>query len=132
MQRRITITSEGNQLIEDAIDASNKILAIKACRKHGRIYPADENRNDPNSVGLREAKHAIEVKYFDGNASEATALLGPSFIVKKLVIEVPGEGEVEVDLEGLQLRFLQELEALGLQQIQHLLELTEYIRSWQG
>ena len=132
MQRRISLTSEGHKLVEAEVHAGRKIGAIKACRAHGKMIPTDPSRQDPSSVGLREAKQAIEVKYFDGDASEAIALLGPSFIVKKLVIEVPGEGEVEVDLEELQLRFLQELEALGLQQIQHLLELTEYIRSWQG
>ena len=132
MQKRITLTPEGARLVEEEVQAGRKIGAIKACRVHGAIHPGDPTRDNPHSIGLKEAKQAIEAKYFGGDESKAIAVIGPSFTVKKLVVEVAGEGDVELDIEGLQLRFLNELNSLGLAQVQRLLELTEYIRTWQG
>ena len=125
MKRRITLSSEGRRLVEDAVNAGKKIAAIKALRIHGKAFPNEE------SIGLREAKQALEAEYYDGDADSAEALIGPSFIVKKIVIEVCGEGTVEVDIEELQLRFLSEMKALGLDEVAKLLKLTEYIRDWQ-
>ena len=131
MKKRITLTFEGQRLVKEAIDAGKKIQAIKAVRTHGKMYPADESRDNPHRPGLREAKHAIDVKYFGADPRDAAATIGPTFTVKKMVVEVGGEGNVEIDIDELQLRFLQELKSLGLDQVQHLLELTEFIRDWQ-
>lgn len=132
MQRRITLTVEGTRLVEEGVHGGNKIAAIKACRLHGKIYPGDDTRDNPHSIGLREAKQAIEAKYFGSDEAKAVAIIGPSFTVKSLVVGVCGEGDVELNIDELQFRFLNELNSLGLDQVQHLLELTEYIRNWQG
>lgn len=132
MQKRITLTSKGARLVEAEVQAGRKIGAIKACRLHGTIHPGDPTRDKPHSVGLKEAKQAIEAKYFGSDEAKAVAIIGPSFIVKSLVVGVCGEGDVELNIDELQFRFLNELNSLGLDQVQRLLELTEYIRDWQG
>jgi|TARA_R110000824_G_scaffold156092_1_gene328951 hypothetical protein len=136
MQRKIILTSEGHRLVEAAVKEDRKIGAIKACRLHGKIFPPDDTKAQPNSVGLKEAKHAIEHAYFNDPAESRgftpCAVLGAGFKIKKLTVEIAGEGEVELDIEEMQMRFLQELESLGLAQVQRLLELTEYIKEWQN
>ena len=134
MQRKIIITSEGRKIVEQAVSEDRKIAAIKATRLHGRIVPPDSTRADPDSVGLKEAKHAIEHKYWPATNRGITpcAVIDGGYKIKKVVVEIAGEGDVELDIETLQMRFLQNLEALGLAEVQRLLELTEYIKKWQG
>ena len=135
MQRKIILTSEGRRLVEAAVKEDRKIQAIKACRLHGKIFPPDNTRAQPDSVGLKEAKQAVEHAYFNNQDHPRSitpcAVLSAGFKIKKLVVEVAGEGDVELDVEEMQMRFLQELKSLGLDQVQHLLELTEYIKVWQ-
>ena len=133
MQRKIIITGEGRKLVEQAVKEDRKIAAIKAARLHGRVNPPDPNRSDPNSVGLKEAKHAIEHKYWPDmwRGSTPCAVIDGGYKIKKVIVEIAGEGDVELDIETLQMRFLQDLEALGLDEVQRLLELTEYIKKWQ-
>lgn len=132
MQRKIVLSHSILQEVE-RLQENNKISAIKLVRKHGKAYPAAEGHNEPHSVGLREAKEAVEHAYRPSHLDNRTpcAVFGAGFRVKKLLVEIAGEGEIELDVEGLQMRFLQELETLGLPQVQHLLELTGYIEEWQ-
>jgi len=134
MQRKIVLPYSMLQEVEQTLAAGNKIAAIKLTRAHGKAYPANEETypNNPHRVGLKEAKEAIEHRFQPDIKHEAPcAVFGAGFKVKKFLIEVAGEGEVEMNLEEMQMRFLQELNTLGLPTVQHLLELTEYINEWQ-
>ena len=62
MQRKIVLSHSILQEVE-RLQANNKISAIKLVRKHGKAYPAAEGHNEPHSVGLREAKEAVEHAY---------------------------------------------------------------------
>lgn len=112
-----------------------KIMAIKYVRQNGNAVPANPDLANPSHPTLGEAKDAVEMLVdsypWDNLNRPPRAVIGAGFKVKKLVVDIAGEGEVELDLEGLQLRFLQDLDSIGLSEVQHLLELTEYIRGWQ-
>jgi hypothetical protein len=112
-----------------------KIMAIKYVRQNGNAVPANQDLANPSHPTLGEAKDAVEMLVdsypWDNLNRPPRAVIGAGFKVKKLVVDIAGEGEVELDLEGLQLRFLQDLDSIGLSEVQHLLELTEYIRGWQ-
>ena len=112
-----------------------KIKAIKYAREHGKAIPADPGAQDPYRPSLSEAKDAVEMLAGtypkDSHHRPPRAIIGSGFKVKKLIVDVAGEGDVELDLDGLQMRFLQDLESIGLAEVQHLLKLTEYIREWQ-
>ena len=133
MRRKIIVSAKGRQLISEAVDEGNKIKAIKAARAHGRLVPPDPSSTNPDRPGLRHAKNAIDHKYWPEalqGASPHTVIDG-GYKIKKVIVEIAGEGDVELDIETLQMRFLQDLEALGLDEVQRLLELTEYIKKWQ-
>ena len=133
MQRRIIVSVEGRRLISEAVNEGNKIKAIKAARAHGRLVPPDPAVANPDRPGLKHAKNAVDHKYWPESLQGATpsAVLDGCFRVKTVIVQIAGEGDVELDLEGLQMRFLQDLESLGLTEVQHLLELTEFIKKWQ-
>ncbi len=125
--------------VEEMMERGDKIPAIKTVRSYGKAFPAttadDFLGDDPHRVSLREAKHAVEHK-FSGHFNSAhhppAAVLVCMYIVKSLQIQIPGEGIVELDMDNLQMKFLQELDSVGLDEVQHLLELTEFIKKWQS
>ena len=93
MQRKIVLSHSILQEVE-RLQANNKISAIKLVRKHGKAYPAAEGHNEPHSVGLREAKEAVEHAYTPSRIDNRTpcAVFGAGFRVKKLLVEIAGEG----------------------------------------
>tara|TARA_R110000796_G_scaffold252539_1_gene387507 strand:- start:851 stop:1255 length:405 start_codon:yes stop_codon:yes gene_type:complete len=133
MQRKITLPQSVQQEVKRLCSEGNKIAAIKLVRNEGKAFPPDHSRSDPRSIGLKEAKHAVEHAYNPTFLQDTIpcAVFGAGFKVRKLIVEIAGEGDVELDIEEMQMRFLQELKTLGLPQVQHLLNLTEYIEEWQ-
>jgi hypothetical protein len=134
MTRKICMSLDHRNKIKSLIENFEKIKAIKYAREHGKAIPADTTAQNPHRPGLGEAKDAVEMlsnTYQNNEGRTPRAVIGSGFKVKKLVVDVAGEGDVELDLDGLQMRFLQDLKSLGLAEVQHLLKLTEYIREWQ-
>lgn len=135
MARRICMGLDHRNKLKSLMGDSEKIKAIKYAREHGKAIPADPGSQDPHRPTLGEAKDAVEMLAGTYSAHSHDrphrAIIGSGFKVKKLVVDVAGEGDVELDLDGLQMRFLQDLESVGLAEVQHLLKLTEYIREWQ-
>ncbi len=91
-----------------------RIQAIKLIRVHA-------------GCGLAEAKAATE--RLEGRQPDGPQLL-PFLEIKSMVINT-GDGEVTVDLEGLQLMGLMQLERLGLDECRRVLDLVERIQAWQ-
>lgn len=104
-----------------------KIAAIKKLRSHGG--------QGKERLDLRTAKMAVErlqdelgVSSFPKARTEGLAILsGP--IIKKVVVDF-GEGEVEVDIEQMQLKILSQLSFIGLDACGHILELVQTIKAF--
>ena len=99
-----------------------KIAAIKALRKE-------------TSSGLKEAKDAIEKLQHDQfgghypNASKEghQIIVGP--LIKRVVVDY-GDGEIEVDLESMELRALMEMQSIGLDACAEILDLVEALKAY--
>jgi len=105
--------------VEADIKDNRIICAIKAVRKH-------------SGCSLREAKDAVDLYQGKITESASKACLMAPWKVKKITIQQSDGEDIEVDLEGLQLKFLQEMPVIGIDDVGELLELVGFIRKWQG
>jgi len=106
-----------NEVLEE-LRAKRKISAIKLYR-------------NATECGLKEAKQAVERiqhEKFDGfpvpGAYAPRTIVGP--VIKRLILDY-GEGEVEIDLEGMQLRALMDMQSIGLDSCRDMLDLVEIL-----
>ena len=99
--------------VEELVRTNQRIEAIKLIRTH-------------TGCGLAEAKAATE--RIEGRCPDGPKLL-PFLEIKSMVINT-GEGDVTVDLEGLQLMGLMNLERLGLEECRRILDLVGAIEAW--
>ena len=100
--------------VESLVRKQQRIAAIKLLRTH-------------TGCSLSEGKAAVE--RLEGRQPDGPQLL-PFLEIKSMVINT-GDGEVTVDLEGLQLMGLMQLERLGLDECRRVLDLAERIQTWQ-
>jgi hypothetical protein len=115
--------------IREALRNDKKINAIKKLRGAANPPPGRE------SVGLREAKQAVERmqhEHFGKNYPEAAKsgdriMAGP--IISEIVCDF-GNGPITVDVEGMQLKALVQLETLGLEACGRMLELCQVIKAF--
>ena len=105
--------------VEAAIKDNRIIYAIKVARKYC-------------GCSLREGKDAVDLYRGKITESEASACLVAPWKVKKITIQQLNGEDIEVDLEGLQLKFLQEMPVIGIDEVGELLDLVAFIRKWQG
>ena len=103
-----------------------KIAAIKKVRTHAI---------STERLDLRTAKYAVErlqhelgmVSYPQAHIQGAAILSGP--LIKKIVVDF-GEGEIEVDVEEMQMTILSQLSSIGLEACGHILELVQAIKAF--
>ena len=112
------------QILKD-LDCSSpkKIAAIKAVRADAKC-------------GLREAKEAVEhlafVKGFSNHPARTTEhkiYTGPT--IKKIVVDY-GSGEIEVDIESMQLKALMEMQTIGLDACADILDLVSALNAYEN
>ena len=126
------------------IDHEAKLLRVSAeCLRQLKILMDDSKvqkiaaikllRNE-TKCGLREAKIAIE-KYFPGqnrNPPQADAYsIVPLITVKSITVDI-GEGDVAVDLEGLHMLTLMNMNSIGMDEVRRVIELHDFIVSWEA
>lgn len=99
--------------VEELVRKGQRIPAIKLIRTH-------------TLCGLAEGKAAVE--RIEGKLPNGPKLL-PFLEIKSMVITT-GEGDLTVDLEGLQLMGLMNLEKLGLEECRRILDLVGAIEAW--
>ncbi len=105
------------------LDSSNpkKIAAIKSVR-------AD------TKCGLREAKEAVELFMYEkgfsknGLTTEHRLSVGP--VIKKMVVDY-GQGDIEVDLELMELKALMELEVIGIEACADILNIVSVLKAYE-
>ena len=101
--------------VEEILRAGQKIQAIKVVRTH-------------SGCGLAEAKAVVERMM--GIEPNGPQLL-PHFDIKSITL-VGAEGEMTVDLEGMQLMGLMQLQTLGLDECRRVLDLVALIEGWRN
>jgi len=89
-------------------------MAIKALRK------------GVPGCGLKEAKWAIDRMLGRRKFGPLIKLFSS---IKSININV-GEGDIELDLEGLELKALSNIEKLGISEIRRILDLHEILMAW--
>ncbi|MAG26720.1 hypothetical protein CMI47_14355 [Candidatus Pacearchaeota archaeon] len=116
------------EIINDIKDphGAKKISAIKKLRRAAGT--------DDAKVGLREAKESIERLMHDHGISNypnlghaATVCCGPR--VKRVIVDF-GDGDVEIDLEEMQLMALTKLQKIGIDACGQILELVQVIQAF--
>ncbi len=132
MNNVIRISSTDYEIARDlAVNQNKKIGAIKHVRTNGYLY---EDGVLQEKVGLKEAKEACEYEFnmvsnWGTQRRGPVAMLSRSPRIKRVVIDC-GDGELELDLDGLQLRLLDGLNELPLQVIAPALELMQTLRDF--
>ena len=142
----IKLTTPEWSLVREEIRLGNKIAAIKAVRdaRHHRI-PADlsplSSQSWRGGVGLREAKGAVEfhmhsmgINNSDGSPCWRGGIpagrLAPAQPIKRIVLDM-GDGEIEVDMDGMSLNFLSTMSSLKMDDVQRLLDLYKRVKDWE-
>jgi hypothetical protein len=129
MPSNIQIWPNALEEINKLLGRGQKIKAIKTLRNNVVGSTAATT-----GVSLRDAKRAIErLQYekFDGSSipeeSDPRVFSGPR--IKKLTVDM-GEGDIEVDIEELQLRMLMQLESIGLDACREILHLVDVLQAF--
>ena len=125
----IIVPSDTYREICEALRMDKKINAIKKLRNNAKPPVGHK------SIGLREAKQAVERmqhEQYDKNYPESARhgdriMAGP--IISEIVCDF-GEGPITVDVEGMQLKALVQLETLGLEACGRMLELCQVIKAF--
>ena len=135
----IRISASHLREVRDLLDKGQKINAIKRARTTGKAFPGrevEEPDEDGNlvtridhRVGLKHAKDAVEA--LNGSCVNPQAKFIPQLRIKRFVVDT-ADGELELDLDGLQLRLLGNLNEAPLSDVAELLEVVSFIRKWQG
>lgn len=119
----------------------NKIEAIRVVRDASRHRTADPfSGKDRPGVGLKEAKEAVELLMVElgvvgSDGTPATAPVNPSAHVvpfqpiKKITVDM-GSGPVEVDLDGMSLQFLGQMNTIPLSEVAALVDLYNRVNEW--
>ena len=121
MNLRVT-KSTYRELIK-LLDPANprKIAAIKAVRSDTKC-------------GLREAKEAVELLMYEKGLTDHQVFtdhrihVGP--VIKKMVVDYGG-GDIEVDLESMELRALMDMQAIGIDACADILNLVSALKAYE-
>jgi|SaaInlV_150m_DNA_6_1039752.scaffolds.fasta_scaffold06971_9 hypothetical protein len=117
--------------VKRCLALDQKIKAVKHCRNHGHHYIDGIEQCAPGltKMSLRAAKHAVE--HLAGNGTRnPEAVIAPPLRIKKIIVETM-EGEMELDVDLLQLKLLEGLSTIPLSVMSSSTELIQYIRNWQ-
>jgi hypothetical protein len=105
-----------------------KIAAIKRLRSAAQDFSGE-------TLHLREAKYAVERLQHEldlghyplANTEGAAIMCGPR--IKSLMVNF-GDGDVEVDIETMQLKVLAQLPVIGIESCGQILELVQVIKAF--
>ena len=142
-QIRLTPTEWSAMNAELVKGPVGKIPAIKIVRDAAaHRYTDPSTGNTRAGVGLREAKEAVEhymtskgMHHPDGTLQwtgpgNPAGKLVPMQPIKRIVVDM-GDGEIEVDMEEMSLRFLSTMTTLRISDVQRLVDLWQRVRDWE-
>ena len=115
--------------VKRCLALDQKIKAVKHCRNHGHHYIDGVEQFSPGlrKMSLRAAKHAVD--HLAGDKKSPEAVIVPPLRIKKIIVETM-EGELELDIDLLQLKLLEGLSTVPLSVMSASTELIQYIRNW--
>ena len=122
----IRCSSSAKAEILDHLSNGKKIAAIKHLREVGTAWTDGVRENKP---GLKHAKHAVEVLNGEMSVEDACAVIATIPKVKRVVVDTGG-GEMELDLDGLQLRLLDGLATVPIDMMADSLRLMQILRAF--
>ena len=99
---------------------------IKSNREAGKKIAAIKTLRSATKWGLKEAKHAIA--RWAGERSDGP-ILAPCYDIVNVTLRTP-DGDVTVDMEGLQLTGLMAMTTMGLDTCRAVLSLHDAIQTW--
>ena len=99
---------------------------IKSSREAGKKIAAIKTLRSATKCGLKEAKHAIE--RWAGERNDGP-ILAPCYDIVNVTLRTP-DGDVTVDMEGLQLTGLMAMTTMGLDTCRAVLSLHDAIQTW--
>ena len=138
-------------LLNAALAAGDKIPAIKTVRDAERhrkpsapnpLLTHTAGRTWAPGIGLKEAKEAVELlmaergmKHSDGTPClpplNPAARVVPCQPIKRIICDF-GEGEIELDLEGMSLRILTGLNgSMRIADVMSLVDLYQRVKGWE-
>ena len=129
------------EIVKEHLASNKKIAAIKHLRAFGKQYPpTDLNQRNPETgemetvddyrVGLKNAKHAVEVLMGTLRLESADAIITPTLKILSFKVET-ADGVVECDIDSLRLHLLDNMSSMSLSEMAHMAELAKYISDWQ-
>ena len=123
--------------IDNYLRQGLRIDAIKAIRETYRQPPGPGQTMGITSIGLKEAKDAAERRWNEMNFGDPIILsannvsrIASKNPIKRIVVEM-GDGEVELDMEGMSLKFLMGMTTVGLSEVASLCDLYKRIADWE-
>jgi len=113
----LRVAIEDQNVLQKFLDAKKKIKAIKHLR-------------DLTGAPLRHAKDAID-QMTGVILKNPLAVVQSPWIVENVRVVSPTGMRLELSMKDLELKFLQESTKIGLGEVADLLDLTNFIKSWQ-
>jgi len=104
--------------------------------KNGRKIHAIKKVRNASGCGLKEAKQAVDRLFYEkvNPSGRGPSVSGRQIVAQPNIVKITldyGEGPIELDLEGMQLRALTQLPTIGLEACAHMLELVEVFKALQ-
>jgi len=127
MNNHYVISVQTMRQIKELLKQNKKIGAIKALRN---------GYGDTSRMGLKEAKHAVERFSVEHGYEPKTKYdvsgfprlaVGP--FIKRIIVDF-GDGEVEVNLETMELKALMDMQTIGLDACADILDLVDGLKSF--
>jgi len=122
--KTIRVSQSTKKAVIDSLGQKKKIQAIKTLRA-GVVGP---------KLSLRDAKFAIDRLENQLGLSPQTPeadwpviVCGPK--IKKIIVDY-GYGEIEVDIEGMEMRALMSLQSIGLDACRDILDFVDAIKAY--
>ena len=136
--KRIRLTAAEMSRLREILlpsGAGSKIDAIKHVRGVSLHLVDNDTGGKAFGIGLREAKDAVEdymhrTGMADQRSTAPYAVIVPHQPIKRIVCDF-GEGELELDLEGMSLRILSDMGSARIEDITSLLNLYKRVRDWE-
>ena len=113
----LRVKLEDQKVLERLLEAKQKIKAIKRLR-------------DLTGAPLRQAKDAID-QMAGAVLKNPTAVVRQPWEVESIRVLSPSGRLLELSTKELELKFLQETSSIGMDEVADLLDLTDFIKSWQ-
>jgi hypothetical protein len=111
-----------------------KIIKDLSCESPKKISAIKAVRAD-TKCGLREAKEAVELLMYEKGythnkiVTEHRLHVGPS--IKRIIVDY-GSGDIEVDIESMELKALCELQTIGIEACADILNLVSVLRAYEN